>query len=90
MKCASCQCIAVRATFDAMSTIAEIESAIESLPSPEVARLAAWLEEFRRHRAVPGIGEHHELDGLIGTWQEDAAFETAQRAFEQVDGAMWK
>ena len=73
-----------------MSTIAEIESAIESLPSPEVARLAVWLEEFRRRRAVPGGGEHHELDGLIGTWQEDAAFETAQRAFEQVDEAMWK
>ena len=86
----ACQCTAVRATFRRMSTIAEIESAIESLPSPEVARLAVWLEEFRRRRAVPGGGEHHELDGLIGTWQEDAAFETAQRAFEQVDGAMWK
>ena len=73
-----------------MSTISEIESAIEQLPQPEITRLAGWLEEFRRRRAVPGGGEHHELDGLIGTWREDPAFETAQRAFEQVDEAMWK
>ena len=73
-----------------MSTIAEIETAIERLPSPEVARLAVWLEEFRRRRVAPTGGEHHELDALIGTWREDAAFETAQRAFEQVDEAMCK
>ena len=79
-----------RANFRGVSTIAEIESAIESLPSPEVARLAVWLEEFRRRSVMPAGGEHHELDGLIGTWREDAAFDSAQRAFEQVDEAMWK
>ena len=30
-----------------MNTIAEIESAIEHLPVPQVAELAAWLEQFR-------------------------------------------
>jgi hypothetical protein len=32
-----------------MSTLAEIEKAIESLPAPDVAKLAAWLE--RRQQA---------------------------------------
>jgi hypothetical protein len=30
-----------------MSTIAEIERAIERLPASEVGALAAWLEEYR-------------------------------------------
>ena len=30
-----------------MNTIAEIEIAIEHLPVPQVAELAAWLEQFR-------------------------------------------
>jgi len=73
-----------------MTTIAEIESAIERLPEPQVAQLAAWLEGFRRRRPVAHGGEHRELDGLIGTWQEDAAVDSALRAFDQVDEAMWK
>lgn len=31
-----------------MNTIAEIESAIKRLPAPQVAELAAWLEQFRQ------------------------------------------
>jgi hypothetical protein len=31
-----------------MSTVAEIEAAIERLPPPEVAELAAWLVEFQQ------------------------------------------
>ena len=34
-----------------MKTIAEIETAIERLPPPQVAELAAWLEQFRAQRA---------------------------------------
>ena len=30
-----------------MNTLGEIESAIERLPAPQVAELAAWLEHFR-------------------------------------------
>ena len=80
-----------RSHLSIVGTIAEIESAIERLPSPEVARLAAWLEEFlRRRRTVTDGGEHHDLDEFIGTWREDADFDAAQRAFAQVDEAMWK
>jgi len=54
-----------------MSTITEIEAAIERLPAPQVAQLAAWLEDFRKRGRVSV--EHPELDALIGTWQEDEA-----------------
>ena len=36
-----------------MSSIAEIESAIENLPAPQVEELADWLETLRLRRATP-------------------------------------
>ena len=36
-----------------MSTIGEIEAAIENLPSPQLDQLACWLEAFRQRRATP-------------------------------------
>ncbi len=36
-----------------MSTIAEIESAIERLPPAQVAELANWFEQFQLQRATP-------------------------------------
>lgn len=36
-----------------MSTIAEIEAAIEKLPPAQVEELAAWLEAVRVRRATP-------------------------------------
>jgi hypothetical protein len=35
-----------------MNTLGEIESAIERLPAPQVAELAAWLELFRVQRSM--------------------------------------
>lgn len=35
-----------------MGTIAEIETAIERLPTPQVDELAVWLEEHRARRAA--------------------------------------
>ena len=35
-----------------MSTIAEIETAIERLPAPQVDELAVWLEAHRAQRAA--------------------------------------
>ena len=42
---------AAATNFPAMSTLAEIEEAIEHLPAPQVEKLVAWLEQ-RRPRAV--------------------------------------
>jgi hypothetical protein len=36
-----------------MSTIAEIEAAIERLPVTQVEELAIWLEAYRARRAAP-------------------------------------
>jgi hypothetical protein len=36
-----------------MSTIAEIEAAIERLPEAQMEELAAWLEKFRAWRTTP-------------------------------------
>jgi hypothetical protein len=35
-----------------MNTVVEIETAIERLPAPQLAELAAWLEQLRVRRAV--------------------------------------
>ena len=39
-------------TFPAMSTIAEIEAAIERLPLTEVEKVAEWLETHRAQRST--------------------------------------
>ena len=36
-----------------MSTIAEIEAAIQNLPDPQVEELARWLETLRLRRSAP-------------------------------------
>ena len=35
-----------------MSTLAEIEAAIETLPAPQMEELAAWIEQRRLHREL--------------------------------------
>ena len=41
-----------------MSTVAEIEAAIERLSGTQVEELAAWLEKFRSGRTAPPPVEH--------------------------------
>ena len=73
-----------------MSTLVEIEKAIETLPAPQVSELAVWLDRFRQRRAIPSVSEHHDLDELVGSWRDDPEFDAAIRAFAQVDEAVWK
>lgn len=40
-----------------MSTVAEIETAIEHLPAAQVEELAIWLEAYRARRAAPPPAE---------------------------------
>lgn len=49
----------------ALRTITENEAAIERLPEPQVAELAAWLEEFRACRGTPPAVESW-LDRAVG------------------------
>ena len=78
------------AELRAMSTLVDIEKAIETLPEPQVRELAGWLDRSRQRRAAPVAGEHDDLDGLIGSWREDPEFDAAIRAFSQVDEAVRK
>jgi hypothetical protein len=53
-----------------MSSIAEIETAIEKLPAPQVDELAGWLETLRVRRATPrrlkaGCNPHAVLHGPV-------------------------
>lgn len=34
--------------------------------------------------------EHHDLDALIGTWQDDPGFDQAVAEFERIDEEAWK
>lgn len=40
-----------------MSSVAEIEDAIEKLPAPQVEELEGWLEALRVRRATPPLVE---------------------------------
>ncbi len=40
--------VPARANLQRMSTVAEIESAIERLGPPDVTRLTAWLNEYQQ------------------------------------------
>lgn len=74
-----------------MSTMAEIEAAIERLPAAQVEALAAWLEARRATASGGGAGGGADaLESLAGSWQENPAFDAAVLAFEQVDEAMWR
>ncbi|MEO6392482.1 MAG: hypothetical protein ABIP75_11560 [Pyrinomonadaceae bacterium] len=48
-----------------MSSITEIEAAIEKLPPPQIDELAVWIDELRIRRAVPPHVEDW-LDGARG------------------------
>ena len=41
-----------------MSSVAEIEDAIENLPTPQVDELARWLETLRARRGSPPAVEN--------------------------------
>ena len=73
-----------------MSTLSEIEAAIERLPAAQVDALAVWLVAQRARRAEPRSNGPEDLESLAGSWQEDPAFDSAVMAFEQVDEAMWR
>jgi hypothetical protein len=45
---------AARIYDEVMSTVAEIESAIEKLPPPDLEKLLAWLDDYR---AMVGASE---------------------------------
>ncbi|MEY2407932.1 MAG: hypothetical protein QOF48_602 [Verrucomicrobiota bacterium] len=74
----------------AVSTMAEIEAAIERLPAAQVQALAVWLVGQRSNCASTSAGAFDDLESLAGSWVEEPAFDSAVLAFEQVNEAMWR
>jgi hypothetical protein len=79
-----------------MSTVTEIEAALPTLSSEDLCRVEAAVHRAQRKKRETPLPQNpdaplfRDLDSLIGVWREDAEFDAAIRAFEQVDEAMWK
>ena len=52
---------------------------------------AVVVEALARGLDLHVVPAHHtDLDHLIGTWQEDPAFDQAVAEFERIDDDVWK
>ena len=52
---------------------------------------AVVVEALARGLDPPSAPAHHtDLDHLIGTWQEDPAFDRAVAEFERIDAGAWQ
>ena len=52
---------------------------------------AVILEALEREFGSPnGTTEHNDLDFLIGSWEDDPAFDKAVSDFGQVEQGMWQ
>jgi plasmid stability protein len=54
-----------------------------SLNDIALEALRAWVGEGA------GARRYEDLDDLVGTWEEDPAFDAAVRAQDQVDESLW-
>ncbi len=59
-----------RLRFQLMSTLGEIESAIERLPASQVEKLALWLEQHRARKPATSVSEPDFLRRAKGIWGE--------------------
>jgi hypothetical protein len=77
-------------------TIRAVPAAIDRALRRRASREAKSLNTVALEALARGLEldakpvEHTELDCLIGSWQEDAAFDRAIADFERVDEEAWK
>ncbi len=71
---------------------AAIDRALRRLAKEEAKSLnAVTVEVLARGLELEAkADEHTDLDALIGSWQEDPAFDRAVADFERVDEEDWK
>ena len=69
-----------------------VDRALRRLAKQEAKSLnAVVVEAITRGLALKVQNtEHTDLDSLIGSWQEDSAFDQAVADFEKVDEQAWK
>ena len=70
---------------------ASVDRALRARARREGRSLNEVAVEALRHSVGEGLEapSHHDLDDLIGTWEEDPVFDAAIREQDQVDEALW-
>lgn len=77
-------------------TIRQVPKAVDDALRKLAVREGASLNTVALGALRTGSGtdvddlRHHDLDHLAGTWVADPAFDKALKAFEAIDGALWK
>jgi hypothetical protein len=77
-------------------TIRDVPRTVDAELRRKAKREARSLNAVALHALKVGAGvaevpaQFHDLDALAGTWQEDAAFDRAVAAQDQVDARLWK
>lgn len=62
----------------------------ETAQEREMSLNALVLEYLMRAARLPGEdGRYHDLDHLIGKWQDDPAFDAVLQDQRKIDGEMW-
>jgi len=69
-----------------MSTLGEIEAAIERLPAPQVDELALWLEQHRARKPATFVSEPDFLARAKAIWGERPAGEPLSALVSQARG----
>lgn len=71
---------------------AEVDAALRQRARREARSLnAVVVDALARGLALDAVpAKHTDLDHLIGSWQDDPAFDRAVAEFEHVDDESWK
>jgi len=77
-------------------TIRQVPARVDRCLRQKSKQSRQSLNEAAIEALTKGLGlaeeplRYHDLDGVAGTWQEDAAFDAAIAAQDQVDPKLWK
>lgn len=68
------------------------DSVLREIAAEEGVSLNAYTLSLLDSAASPDheSKRQHDLDALAGSWVVDPAFDQAQKAFEQIDPALWR
>jgi plasmid stability protein len=76
-------------------TIRGVPASVDRALRARARRAGRSLNDVMLEALRASVGEgtdpcpHEDLDDLIGTWEEDAAFDAAVREQDRVDTALW-
>ncbi|MBM4265854.1 MAG: hypothetical protein FJ144_04460 [Deltaproteobacteria bacterium] len=70
---------------------AHVDRALRRKAGEEGKSLNEVLREaLTREAGVGGAVEHHDLDALAGTWEDDPEFDRAIAEQDRIDEALWR